>query len=122
MPGELANLDGSGSIFSVDEVTDDLVVRCQEQDIHPSGSLWGDGSPRGDLAVAELEGAAAANYEEITAGINAARMEPASRALRLLVSDLQWDLQPDVLCLQFALTKGAYATTVLREIASVKSA
>jgi tRNA pseudouridine13 synthase len=117
LAGELANLDGSGSVFVVDDVDDELIRRCDEQDIHPSGSLWGDGSPRCTGVVAELEAAAADNHADIVAGLIAARMEPASRALRLLVTDLSWKIERDVLWLEFALAKGGYATVVLREVA-----
>ena len=118
LPGERANLDGSGSVFAVDDVDDELVSRCDRQDIHPSGSLWGDGSPLCTREVAQLETAAAEDYADIVAGLVAARMEPASRALRLRVPDLSWQIDQDILCLEFELAKGGYATAVLREIAS----
>jgi tRNA pseudouridine13 synthase len=119
LAGELANLDGSGSVFVVDAVDDELIRRCDEQDIHPSGSLWGDGSPRCTGEVAELETSAADHFAEIVAGLIAARMEPASRALRLRVTELSWKIDRDVLWLEFELAKGGYATAVLREIARI---
>lgn len=118
LPGELANLDGSGSVFAVESVDNELVRRCDEQDIHPSGSLWGDGSPRSTGEVADLESAAAESYAEIAAGLIVARMEPASRALRLRVSEFSWQIDQDALWLEFELAKGGYATAVLREIAT----
>ncbi len=120
LPGELANLDGSGSIFAVEDVDDELIRRCDEQDIHPSGSLWGDGSPRCTGEVAKLENSAAENHADIAAGLIAARMEPASRALRLRVSKLNWKIDRDVLWMEFELAKGGYATAVLREIACIR--
>ena len=117
LPGELANLDGSGSVFTVDDVTPELVARCIEQDIHPSASLWGEDSPRAALQVAELEAAVADSLSEISAGIVSARMAAASRALRLRVSNLKWEQLPAVLWLEFELVKGGYATAVLRELA-----
>ena len=39
LPGVVANLDGSGSVFDVEEVTPQLRQRCTEMDIHPCGSL-----------------------------------------------------------------------------------
>jgi tRNA pseudouridine13 synthase len=116
VPGELANLDGSGSVFAVDDVTDELSVRCDEMDIHPSGSLWGDGSPACGGKLAALESAAAAPYADLATGLVAARMDPASRSLRLRVAKLQWEADRDVLWLSFTLTKGGYATAVLREL------
>lgn len=118
LPGERANLDGSGSVFSVDALSAELKARCDEMDIHPSGSLWGDGSPMASSDVAALEVQAAQAYTEFAAGLIAARMEPASRALRLRVSGLQWQFEDTVLWLQFDLVKGAFATAVLRELSS----
>jgi tRNA pseudouridine13 synthase len=114
--GDIANLDGSGSIFSVDELTDDLVDRCIACDVHPTGTLWGDGAPRtaGDVAAAELS--ATSGYKSLTEGLKNARIEASSRALRLLVHTLSIEFERDVLWLQFSLSKGGYATTVLREL------
>jgi tRNA pseudouridine13 synthase len=117
LPGELANLDGSRSVFAVDAVTDDLRTRCEEKDIHPTASLWGDGSPLATVDVALLETPLADQFPEITAGLAAARVEPASRATRLLVPDLRWEVDDDVLWLEFSLAQGGYATSVLQEIA-----
>jgi tRNA pseudouridine13 synthase len=122
LPGELANLDGSASVFAVDEVNAEIRRRCDEFDIHPTGSLWGDGSPRSTLDVAAMENAVASEFAELRDGIVATRMDPASRALRLRVTNLKWDLQPEVLWLEFELTKGGYATAVLRELAKIEAA
>lgn len=118
LAGELANLDGSGSLFAVDEVTDDLRQRCSKHDIHPSASLWGDGSPRAGRDVAGLETAVAARYQDLVDGLVAARLQPAARPLRLLVKDLGWRIDDDALWLEFSLPRGGYATAVLRELAT----
>lgn len=117
LPGELANLDGSASVFAVAEVSDELADRCATQDIHPSASLWGVKSPRCSDAAAEIELQAAQAWPDMVAGIVAAGMDAASRALRLRVHDLRWELSDDVLWLEFELARGGYATAVLRELA-----
>jgi tRNA pseudouridine13 synthase len=116
--GDLANLDGSGSVFAVEELTPDLMNRCEASDIHPTGTLWGDGAPltTGDVASAELE--AVAGYESLTEGLDSARVEASSRALRLPVRDFSAEFGDDVLWLSFSLPKGGFATVVLREIAT----
>lgn len=121
LPGELANLDGSGSVFVVDEVRKELIARCEAQDIHPSGPLWGDGSPRSKAKVADLELSIASAHQEIADGLIAARVEASSRALRLLVKNLRWQVGDGVLWLEFELAKGGYATAVLRELATYQS-
>lgn len=122
LPGELANLDSSGSVFAVESVDDALLMRCAAQDIHPTGSLWGDGAPAGGAEVAALESVAVAPYSDLVAALVATRMRPASRALRLRVSNLRWRLENDALWLEFDLTRGGFATAVLREIAVARMA
>lgn len=87
--GDKANLDGTGSVFDIDEVTDELEKRCAEMDIHPCGTL------------PELE---------------AAGVKSASRPLRVRVGQLRWEFADAALWLEFDLGKGSFATSVLREI------
>jgi tRNA pseudouridine13 synthase len=122
LPGELANLDGSGSLFTVDAVDDELAARCAVLDIHPSGSLWGDGSPISAGDVALLETAVAGEHADIAAALVARRMQAASRALRMRVSNLEWRFAGDALWLEFGLVRGGFATAVLREIAVARMA
>lgn len=118
LPGELANLDGSASVFAVQELTPELIERCRVFDVHPTGGLPGDGGLRPGGELAALEDAIAARYPEITEGLIAARVEAARRPLRLAVRNLRAEVGPDCLWLGFELGAGAYATCVLREIAA----
>jgi tRNA(Glu) U13 pseudouridine synthase TruD len=43
-------------------------------------------------------------------------MDQERRALRLAVRELAWDSEPGAIVLRFRLTRGSFATTVLREI------
>ena len=92
LPGDWANLDGTGSVFAVEEVTKELEQRCAEMDIHPCGRLPA--------------------FESL-------RVAAGTRALRMRVAGLQWQLGANVLWLDFRLGKGSFATSVLREIASI---
>ena len=103
--GDVANLDGSGSVFTVDSVDEELQQRCQDLDIHPTALLPGDGD------------ASVAGHESWMQALANARVESARRSLRLRVADLSWSVQPGALTLEFALGRGAYATAVLRELA-----
>ena len=115
--GDIANLDGSGSVFAVEEVTTDLADRCDAFDIHPTGTLWGDGAPltTADIALAEIE--SVTGHESLTDGLQKARVEASSRASRMPIRDLTVDIGDDVLRLSFSLPKGGFATSVLREVA-----
>ena len=62
--GDLANLDGRGSVFAVEETDASLPARCQRLEIHPTGPLWGEGEPPTRAAVHELESGIAAQFPE----------------------------------------------------------
>lgn len=113
LEGDVANLDGSGSVFTVTALDDDLTRRCEQMDLHPAGPLYGDGS--------SVSGVSAAHESWLVALTNA-RVKPASRSLRLRVADLEWEAADDSLVLEFALGRGAFATSVLREIANTVNA
>lgn len=95
LPGDVVNLDGTRSVFTVDEATPELDRRCTEMDIHPSGCL---------------------------PGIAAIGLEPSSRPLRLRVQNLNWEIDGDALWLEFSLGRGSYATAMLREICDLSLA
>lgn len=107
LTGDKANLDGTSSVFDVEEVDDELERRCAELDIHPAGVLIGDGSTTGP--------------EKWLAALSKARVEPGTRSLRLRVSGLDMAFEDDSLVLAFTLGRGAFATAVLREMAETAS-
>ena len=100
LDGELANLDGTGSVFAVDAVNDELERRCREQDIHPTATLWGDAAPGSTGATAALEQSVAARFEEFTVGLHKARVDASQRPLRLLAQDLSHEFVDDGLLLR----------------------
>jgi tRNA pseudouridine13 synthase len=121
LAGDCANLDGSGSIFRVDQAEDELQHRCAALDVHPSGALWGSGELQTDGKVAELEESVVNAYPELKRGLERKSILMARRALRLAVRDFSWEREADTLWLRFFLVRGGYATAVLREIASYDS-
>ncbi len=102
IPGDLANLDGSGSVFAVSAIDDELLTRCQSLDIHPAIGLVGADS---DDVPSQWQSSLAR-----------ARVEPGSRGLRMRVHDLKAHIDADTLQLSFVLQRGCYATSLLREI------
>lgn len=114
--GDVANLDGRGSVFAVPDVDQSLVTRCAALDIHPTAPLPGDGESLAQGAVRALEESVCAGFPEALSVIRAERMNSERRALRLRVRDLEHEYTGDVLRLRFALSSGSFATTVLREI------
>jgi tRNA pseudouridine13 synthase len=116
LPGDLANLDGRGSIFGVQQPDATLERRCRELEIHPSGPLWGAGAPQAQGEVGELEARIAGAYPAECRACTEAGMRPERRSLRLAVRELWVEAEPQALLLHFRLTRGSFATAVLREL------
>jgi tRNA pseudouridine13 synthase len=116
LPGDVANLDGRGSVFAVPLLEADLERRCAQLELHPTAPLPGGGESLATGVVRELEDRVAAEFPEALAVIAAERMNAERRALRLRVRDLQHEYSGGVLRLRFALSAGSFATAVLREI------
>ena len=118
-PGDLAGLDGRSSHVPVEGVDETLAARCARLEIHPTGPLWGSGSPSSGGRVLELERRIAARFPAECELVAAAGMEQERRSLRVAVRELRWQRDaeaPDCIILEFHLSRGAYATVVLREI------
>lgn len=119
MDGEIWGLDGSRSWFGPEAFNDTLAERLARFDIHPTGPLWGSGDTPAGGDVAALENAVAARDPDLATGLAGARMDQERRALRLKPSDFAWRwLEDGALEVGFGLPAGAYATTVIREVAS----
>ncbi|MDB6162316.1 MAG: tRNA pseudouridine synthase, partial [Gammaproteobacteria bacterium] len=120
--GDIANLDARGSVFTVDPADTALLERCQRLDIHPTGPMWGRGLPASRGRVLELESGVAAQLLPASELVQEAGMEQERRSLRLAVRDLHWSREADAVVLHFRLTRGSFATTVLRELFDVGGA
>ncbi|MEM8943030.1 MAG: tRNA pseudouridine(13) synthase TruD [Pseudomonadota bacterium] len=104
LPGDKANLDGSASVFEVSEIDDELRSRCKHLDIHPSGVLAGEGTP--------------ISSEHWQAALRKARVQEGERSLRLRVQDLHAEVGDAGVTISFELGRGAFATSLLRELCS----
>lgn len=118
LAGDLAMLDGRGSIFAVPAPDAALEARCARLEIHPSGPMWGAGEPATAAGVHALECDVAAQLADHAALCAGAGMRQERRALRVGVRELDCEPEPGAVVLRFRLTRGAYATAVLRELVS----
>ena len=117
--GDVANLDARGSVFAVEQTDSELLERCRRLDIHPTGPMWGRGLPISQGRVLELESRVAAQLLPASELMQAAGMDQERRSLRLAVRDLNWSRETNAVVLCFRLTRGSFATTVVREIFDV---
>ncbi|AGA34600.1 tRNA pseudouridine 13 synthase [Thioalkalivibrio nitratireducens DSM 14787] len=118
LAGDLANLDGRGSVFPVPVVDAELEARCARLEIHPTGPLWGRGGPGSDGEALALEREVAGALRDLADGLEREGLDPARRPLRLRPRNLAWAwLEPDMLQLEIELGPGEYATGVAEAIA-----
>ncbi|HEY4442981.1 MAG TPA: tRNA pseudouridine(13) synthase TruD [Steroidobacteraceae bacterium] len=115
-PGDLASLDGSGSHFSVTSVDDELRRRLAAFDVHPSGPLWGRGSPASGGQALEHELEVAREFAPVAELLAAEGLTQERRALRCAIRELSAERDASTVTLSFALGRGQFATAVLREI------
>jgi tRNA pseudouridine13 synthase len=116
-PGDLVMLDGRGSFFPVHgAVEETLAERCRRLEVHPTGPMWGKGTPATGARVLELESRLAGEYAQLGALCVAAGMSQERRSLRLAVRDLRCEPEADAVLLGFHLSRGGFATAVLREL------
>ena len=135
--GDIANLDGSASIFAVPVVDEVLRERCRQLDIHPTGPLWGADPTSPELGPL-LERQVAVRYPALVQGLAREGLEMQRRALRARVGELTWsisagsrDAASDAAVrvadatgtttdtqvrLAFRLPRGAFATALMHEL------
>ncbi len=117
MIGDMANLDGRGSVFAVAELSADLPSRLKQLQVHPTGAMWGAGELPSRGEVLTLEQRIGAQLPEACAFTIDSGVRQERRSLRLAVRDLEWEQQGDgAAVLRFWLRSGSFATAVIREI------
>ena len=122
--GDVLNLHGTNRFFAlkVDQSWDkELQERLNTFDIHITGPLPGIRDPkdrylcRGEAA--DIEDATLKLHDGLLLGLKYFALRESRRPLRFLPSNLHWDWVTEKdLELTFALPRGAYATSLLREL------
>lgn len=123
LAGEVFNLDGSGSIFTSNEIDETLRARLTSGDIHPTAVLWGTGNDKVSGKAADVEADIVAQnplLTELANGLEQRDIKAQRRALRLPIEGLSWEWQEQenqqILVLSFTLTTGSFATSVLASL------
>jgi tRNA pseudouridine13 synthase len=120
LPGDVMLLSGTNSYFTVDAVDEALLSRIQDRDIVVSGPLWGRGESPAAEAASALERRLQSDFSELCNGLEQAGLKQERRAMFLFPEHLEWSWQDDNCVLKMALPAGAYATSVLREVAELR--
>lgn len=123
LPGDALQFDGSGSFFLAEEVTAELSDRLQRMEVHVTGPLWGAGDPPVGEPVLERERKLGLAHQEFCTLMENAGLRQERRALRLMPRELELSAgDADEATLSFSLPRGAFATSVLREIVAYREA
>jgi tRNA pseudouridine13 synthase len=121
--GDVMALAGSASVFASGRAsTEELSKRLADFDIHATGPLWGKGSLATTGAAAALEHTVVSKFHDLAAGLETHGLVQERRPLRLRVNELQSHFEDTILQLEFSLERGAYATSVLRELIDMETA
>jgi tRNA pseudouridine13 synthase len=120
--GDVMGLAGSASTFSSSKATpEELARRLAELDVHATGPLWGSGKLPVTGEALQQESGLAEQFPELCEGLSTQGLEQERRPLRAQVQGLQAQFEDDRLIVEFGLTRGAYATSVLRELLYVEN-
>ncbi len=115
LTGDIAKKTDTGGLF---EVMDAAVEspRFQRREITYTGPIYGARMRWPSGEPGELERMVLETAEVTTEMLRQARLDGSRRPARLFLDDLSMEPHPDGLLFTFTLPKGAYATTVLREL------
>ena len=128
--GDVLNLEGTDRSFALAtgvEWDSTLQQRLEDFDIHITGPLPGEIDPKDKYVsygeAADIEEAVCKKFNTLLAGLQHFGLKTARRPLRFRAIDLSWEWQQSEqkdgasnLLLDFSLGKGAYATSLLREL------
>jgi len=113
--GDTLMLDGTQSVFTIDDVEESLVARAAALDVHPTGVLWGvGGGAHGDAGRYEAQ--LAARHPALCAGLEQSGVKRGQRALRARLIAPQATFEQESVLLSFALPRGSFATAVIGEL------
>ena len=113
--GDVFILNGKTACFWDDE-SPDLEERVAQGEIHPAAVLWGEGELRSQGVVAEQEMRVVNENPVFRDGLCEFKVNQMRRSMRVIPTDMSWELKGDELSVVFNLPSGCYATMVLREL------
>ena len=123
LPGDVLNLDGTESYFLLgpDDQQEKTQKRLDIFDVHISGPLAGIINSKDRYVTrskaADIELGSFSKYEELWNGLKMINVMASRRPLRFRAENLQWSwMDRNTLNITFALRKGCYATSLLREV------
>ncbi len=87
-----------------------------ELDGQPTGPLWGRGRPHSSGAARMLEEGLIEAHAEIAEALEFVGLRQERRPLAAILKNLSWHVDEGAMTVEFALGRGTYATSALREV------
>lgn len=119
LPDDAMMLAGTHSLFRFHGDEPDIESRLASHDIDPTGPMWGTGEAVAGPAAIARERAWLAGEEPLCAALERLGVTHSRRPLRARPFGLDWRWDGDDLELDFTLPRGAFATSLVRELACV---
>ncbi len=117
LEGDVMALNGSSSVFASETGDEQLAGRLDSGDIHPTGPLWGAGKLQSQATVMTLENSVASEFSDLAEGLAQNGLKQERRPLRVSPVDFAVSREgEEAVMVEFALSRGSYATSVLREL------
>ncbi len=120
LDGDYVQLDGSESGFMVEDIAVEQ-ARYDDKDIHPTASLVGRGRDKNSGQARDFEQKILNEYSDTIDKLATKGLSLDARVIRVFPNELQvsWSSENE-LELSFSLPKGAFATSLLRELVDLK--
>ena len=119
--GDVCMLQGTRSLFTCEQVDDDICARAASGDIHPGLPLWGRGTSPAGPQRARQQAESLKDDLDICEFLESAGLELSWRPARMLADDFCWQFCDDGnLQLDFSLGAGSYATALLAGLVRYK--
>lgn len=118
--GDCLMLDGTQSFFMVDELSERDQQRIKDGDLHISGLLVGKQTSDASFEAKQKEQDVLQTYPQWINGLERLALTTGRRAYRCIPKKLSVEQNDDVAVVRFSLSKGCYATSVIREMVNVE--
>ncbi|MDH5424307.1 MAG: tRNA pseudouridine(13) synthase TruD [Gammaproteobacteria bacterium] len=118
--GDVMMLADSHACFA-EAISPEIEARLAKHEIHLTAALWGKGATMAADEIASREQGVAEQHRAFAESLEKAGMKQERRAMRLMPVNMKWQFEADnSLIVSFELTKGSYATAVLRELGAIQ--
>lgn len=120
LPDDALMLAGTHSMFRCRGDEDDLEARLEAHDIDPTGPMWGRGEAVAGPDAIARERTWLEDEVALCAALEALAVRHSRRPLRVRPANPDWRWDGDTLELEFTLPRGAFATSLVRELVQVR--